>query len=127
MGKRHFEQMYNEALDIDSRALLQFADLLNIAYWRNTPADVLVEHARKLNNIEDEYSDAIKELMSRNIVSVICRNKVTGQYLNVKDPAIIDATVPVLPEDAFNSALMTIPTKILLRGCDGSSNSVSDS
>ena len=114
MGARHFRQMFEDALDIDCRALMlammmrtptkaEFESKLG-APWADTPNDKLMDIARKLLPLDTEFSEQLKRRLLSGDICVL----MTGPDLRphkIRDPDVITFDDLILTDEAFYELL----------------------
>lgn len=98
MGSRHLEQMFDEALDLDERALasvLLMLSPLKIAaqvyetdYWEKCPIDELFDKARGLLELDEDFTEAVRKLIANRQASVIVFDTRVNKPRHVYEPEL---------------------------------------
>ncbi len=122
MGQVLFQQMYDDALAVDCRAMLTFLDLVTPSqadrqsfgrgFWESMPVDVIMDKARGLVLIGDEFLSSMKKLLVEGATSVLALNPHTGQVVRIRDPDVIDFDEPAVTPAGFFHLMMTVPDQL---------------
>jgi len=126
MGDKHFDQMYADALEYDCRAMVLMLHLVDAKpretgrrddYWHHYTADHIMEHARNLLLLEDDFNDDMKVLLLDRAVTVHGHTQ-DGKFVKINDPHVMDYDDPRMGPDDFFAAMMALPDEL----CSGEQN-----
>lgn len=112
MGKRHFEQMLQDARQADCEAATILIKLLAASphelalfgqgYWANIPIDSLMVYARQLNTMKRHFYDVLKNLLVDGAIAAHVIDE-RGRRLKIHDPAVIDYDDPPAELEVLHS------------------------
>jgi hypothetical protein len=114
MGARHFKQMFNDAFDLDRRALL-IAVMMEAEtksehaskvphIWKDMPHDRLMYVARELLALGDGFTKKFKLLLLDGEVTVRLMDR-HGVMHKIRDTDAIDYDDPIMTTEVFFEAL----------------------
>lgn len=119
MGQALFKQMYDDALAVDRRAMMVFLDLVTplpadqrsfgCGFWESMPSDVIMDKARGLVPLGDEFLTNMKKMLVNGKASVLMVDARTGQPVRIRDPDVIDFDEPAVTSIGFFHMMMTMP------------------
>lgn len=128
MGQALFKQMYDDALAVDCRAIMVFLDLLTPSsadrrsfgrgFWESMSPDVIMDKARGLVPLGDEFLTNMKKMLVNGKTSVLMIDTRTGRPVRVRDPDVIDFDEPAVTPTGFFHMMMTMPDQF----CSGDQN-----
>lgn len=124
MGTKHLQQMYNDAMALDRRALPLAVSLmqlcvaehhesrLNRGLWSARHVDDIMGVARRLLSVGDEFYDDLKQMLVVGDVRVhMVDNR--GRPRKITDPDVIDFDEPVASEEKLFDAIVQCPRTTL--------------
>lgn len=129
MGARHFKQMYEDALEIDRRALFNAMKMrapLRVEresplgpVWKDVPQDKLMDLARKLLELDNGFTKHLKLMLLDGDIIVFMSDR-HGKIHKIRDPDVIDFDDPVMSEEEFYDLVEAYLTDN--RSCSGEQN-----
>jgi len=119
MASAFFEQLYEDAAEADHAALsiavmlwgrMPAADhkFFASSYWEDMPLDEMVDCARDLVDLQDWFSERLKLMLLEGEIDIRFQDPRTGEVRKVRDPDVIDFDDPLLEENSFWDALVTL-------------------
>jgi len=118
MGVAHFDMMFEDALEVDKRALLTAVNLFEEgrvcamckdtpSLWSYMPFDQIVHVARGLLPLQDEFTANLQDMLVTGRLRVKLPTSRGPQ--EVRDPAYFTFDEPDIPMEAFTHLLMEFP------------------
>jgi hypothetical protein len=116
MGAIHFQQMYNDALNVDRRAIVSASMLVDprhntdptaVGLWENVAFDEVMAAARDLDDLYATFLYGMRELVvARKATPRIC-DPATGIVHSISNPDALGFDDQILSEDDFNDVMMS--------------------
>jgi hypothetical protein len=113
MGALHFKQMFDDAFDVDRRALhraltMRMSTQSEHTYslgnpWEKLTCDRVMDLARKLLALDAGFTERLKLMLLEGELTVFI--PLGDKVHRVRDPSVIDFDDPALPAAAFYVAL----------------------
>lgn len=125
MGQAHFNVMYEQALDTDRRAWMHLNKMCIRKtgssqlpdFWDSMSIDVIMEHARNIVDLADEFTDDLKQLVverkARMKAFMIDLKSQSPKAVFVNSPELLDDQQDCPDVEWFYETMMQVPDEIL--------------
>jgi hypothetical protein len=117
MSLEHYEQILEDALAVDRRALLLAVQLRRDPFWNQHPFDVTMDKARKLLTVGRIFLEDLQQLL---VIGGVFAHYVdeTGRVHRIRDPQYFDFDEPLISPPEYVDYL----NDNLSRLCSGDQN-----
>jgi len=122
MGRTHFQQMYDEAAEIDAAAYARLLLMITptasedqfdngASPWDNMYLDNVMEAARAINDIGIDFADELARLVDTNQADLSVRLP-NGMNVWTDDTKAIDFDEPTVSVKEFLDSMMRLPNTL---------------
>lgn len=118
MGKAHFRRLYEEAVAVDCAAVplaiqmrhqtSRLEEATGGCFWADMPVDLVVQLARGLVDLRDEFSDRLKKMLLEGKIAVYAIDPINGGRRRIQNPAVIDFDDMVLSETGLQHLMQEL-------------------
>tara|TARA_X000001388_G_C2193651_1_gene108538 strand:+ start:269 stop:628 length:360 start_codon:yes stop_codon:yes gene_type:complete len=104
MGYRHYEQMLEDALEVDCKAFITAMDIVKSkksdVLHEDEPFDIVMERARKIDIMHSDFLSVMREKLANREVEVRMPTP-SGKIVKVDDADVFDFDELRMPVEVF--------------------------
>jgi hypothetical protein len=104
MGYRHYEQMLEDALEVDCKAFITAVDIVKSAksgvLHDDEPFDIVMERARKIDILYADFLSVMREKLANREVEARLPTP-SGEIINIDDSDVFDFDEFRMPVEVF--------------------------